>query len=105
TSRPTESKNGSVFSLGLRGFVGVEWFCAPKISLSGEYTWGVGLSSRGTGESTSEAWDPTANNGSGAVVTTTVEGNPDAGNVDKTSSFSLDTGVSGAMIGINFYFQ
>lgn len=104
-SRTTESKNGSVFSLGLRGFVGVEWFCAPKISLSGEYTWGVGLSSRGTGESTSEAWDPTANNGSGAVVTTTVEGNPDAGNVDKTSTFSLDTGVSGAMIGINFYFQ
>lgn len=104
-SRTTESKNGSVFSLGLRGFVGVEWFCAPKISLSGEYTWGVGLSSRGTGESTTEGWDPTANNGSGAVVTTTVEGDPDAGNVDKTSSFSLDTGVSGAMIGINFYFQ
>ncbi|MCB0759664.1 MAG: hypothetical protein KDC01_14475, partial [Flavobacteriales bacterium] len=78
---------------------GVELFCAPKVSLSGEYTWGLMMSSRGTGSTTTEGW-----NGS-SVTSTTVDGDPNAGNVDKTSSFSIDTGVSGASIGVNFYFQ
>ncbi|MFT3885281.1 MAG: hypothetical protein QM724_07580 [Flavobacteriales bacterium] len=98
-SRPTENKNGSNFGVGLNGFVGVEWFCAPKISLSGEYTWGLALSSQGVGSTTTET-----NNG-GTTSSTTVDGNPQAGNVDKSSSFSLDSGVSGARIGVNFYFQ
>lgn len=103
--RPTESKNGSIFGVGLNAFAGVEWFCAPKISLSGEYTWGLMLSSQGEGDSSSEGWDPTANNGAGAVVTHSVTGDPNPGNTDKTSSFKLDTGISGASIGVNFYFQ
>jgi len=105
--RVTESKNGSTFAIGLNAFAGIEWFCAPKISLSGEYTWGFALSSRGLASVTSEKWDPTASNGAGAVVTTTQDGDPAIGNspADKTSSWSIDTGVSGADIGINFYFQ
>ncbi len=98
-TRTTETKNGSTFGLGLNAFAGIEWFCAPKISLSGEYTWGLALTSTGTSESTTETWNGTA------VVTTTVEGDPDGGNIDKTSTFSLDTGVSGLAIGVNFYFQ
>lgn len=101
-SRTTESKEGSTFSLRLQGFAGVEWFCAPKISLSGEYTWGIRMTSTGTTESTTESWNGTA------VTTTTVEGDPSVnaeGDPDKTSSFGIDTGVSGASIGLNFYFQ
>ncbi len=92
-SRSTEDKAGSLFSVGLNGFVGVEWFAAPKISLSGEYTWGLAMSSEGHTESTTESWNGTA------VTSTTVE----AGT--KRNNFSLDTGVSGARIGVNFYFQ
>ena len=94
--RTTETKNGSTFSLGLNAFAGIEWFCAPKISLSGEYTWGLAMNSTGFGSSTTENFD-VANN---AVTTTTVEGT-----TDKTNSFGIDTGVSGATIGVNFYFQ
>ncbi len=94
TSRPTEEKQGSTFGLGVGVFGGVEWFCAPKLSLSGEYTWGLMLSSTGFGETTSEGWD------GDSVVSTTVEGP-----TGKNNSFGIDTGVSGASIGLNFYFQ
>jgi len=104
--RVTESKIGSSFSVGVNAFAGVEWFCAPKISLSGEYTWGLALSSVGTTETTSERWDPTLGNGVGGIVTTTTEGDPQANaGGDKTNNFRLDTGVSGLSIGVNFYFQ
>ncbi|MCL4282260.1 MAG: hypothetical protein KJZ58_08335 [Flavobacteriales bacterium] len=93
-SRVTETKNGSTMAVGLQAFAGVEWFCAPKISLSGEYTWGLALSSTGFGSQTSEGWDGSS------VTTTTVDGT-----TNKKNSFSLDTGVSGASIGVNFYFQ
>jgi hypothetical protein len=95
----TESKAGSTFGVGLNAFAGVEWFCAPKISLSGEYTWGLAMSSQGFGSTTTESWDA-ANN---STQSTTVEGTTSA--TAKTNSFSIDTGVSGGMIGVNFYFQ
>ncbi len=98
-SRPTEEKQGSTFGIGLNAFAGVEWFCAPKLSLSGEYTWGHAMTSSGAGETTSESWNGTS------VTSTTVEGTPNDGNADKSSSFGIDTGVSGARIGLNFYFQ
>lgn len=92
----TEAKGGSTFGLGLRAFAGIEWFCAPKLSLSGEYTWGLAMSSTGFGTTTTESWD-TVNNS----VKTTEEEGP----TGKKNTFSLDTGVSGASIGVNFYFQ
>lgn len=93
-SRDTEVKQGGTFGLGVGVFGGVEWFCAPKLSLSGEYTWGIMLSSVGFDETTSEGWDGSS------VVTTTVEGP-----TGKENNFGIDTGVTGASIGINFYFQ
>lgn len=96
----TEDKSGSTFGFGLSVFAGVEWFCAPKISLSGEYGWGLALNTTGFGETTTESWDPTAANGAGAIVSTTVEGP-----TGKQSQFGLDTSVTGASVGINFYFQ
>ncbi|MBK9419519.1 MAG: hypothetical protein IPN44_00525 [Flavobacteriales bacterium] len=93
-ARVTENKNGSTLSIGLSAFAGVEWFCAPKISLSGEYTWGLAMNSTGFGTSTSESF---VNN---SVVSTTNEGA-----TAKQNSFSIDTGVTGATVGVNFYFQ
>jgi hypothetical protein len=100
TTRETEVKRGSRFGFGLGAFVGVEWFCAPKISLSGEYSWGLMLSSQGFDNTSFEDWDPTANNNAGAIRTYDIEGP-----TGKTNEFRLDTGVSRAMVGINFYFQ
>lgn len=54
--RVTERKAGSTFQFGLRGFVGVEWFVAPKVSLGAEYGWGLGFASTGEGEETVEYW-------------------------------------------------
>jgi hypothetical protein len=96
--RSTEEKNGGTFGLGLGVFGGIEWFCAPKVSLSGEYTWGLMMSSTGFGETSEERWNP-ATGTSGAIETRTIEGGT------KENNFSIDTGVSGASIGINFYFQ
>ena len=38
TPRDTEDKAGSTFGLGVGAFAGVEWFAAPKLSLSGVST-------------------------------------------------------------------
>ncbi len=98
--RVTETKQGSVMAIGLNGFAGVEWFAAPKISLSGEYTWGLALSSQGFNETTTEYWVPsTSTPNTGSVQSVTEEGGT------KRNGFGIDTGVSGARIGVNFYFQ
>lgn len=91
-SRITENKNGGVFAIGLRAFAGVEWFCAPKISLSGEYTWGLAMSSKGYDVT---SWDRQ----DGDTNPTEINSGT------KDNKFSIDTGVSGASIGVNFYFQ
>ena len=104
-AQTTEVKDGSTLKLGLAAFGGVEWFCAPKVSLSGEYTWGFAFSSTGAGETTTDSFVVNADGDGGSVESTTVEGNPAPGNVDKSSSFGIDTGVTGARIGLNFYFQ
>jgi hypothetical protein len=87
TDLSVEAKDGSTFNLGVRGFIGVEYFFAPKMSLSGEFGWGLGLSSTGASETTVTF----------AGTTTTTKGG-------KSSSFGLDTDNAGAAINLNFYF-
>ena len=41
--RMTSNKPGGQFGLGLRAFIGAEYFILPKISIGGEFGWGVGL--------------------------------------------------------------
>ncbi|MBL8003292.1 MAG: hypothetical protein JNL05_15170 [Flavobacteriales bacterium] len=90
--RATEIKQGGVFSLGVMAFAGVEWFCAPKMSLGAEYNWGIAFSSQGEGSGTVEFWNGTA-----------VESQES--NSGGSSSFGIDTGSNGASINLNFYFQ
>ena len=87
TSISAEVKDGS-FNLGVRGFIGVEYFFAPKMSLSGEFGWGLGIESVKGQETTVTV---------GSNPTTTTTGS-------KTSSFGLDTDNAGAAINLNFYF-
>ncbi|PJA07864.1 MAG: hypothetical protein COX70_05415 [Flavobacteriales bacterium CG_4_10_14_0_2_um_filter_32_8] len=100
--RTTEVKTGSGFTLGLQGFIGVEWFFAPKVSLGAEYTWGLGMSSVGEGETTTEYWGltdveiATFSTAPNHVVTETNK-------TGKTGTFSFDTGHN-AMLNLNFHF-
>ncbi|MGB3946682.1 MAG: hypothetical protein WBM13_01750 [Bacteroidia bacterium] len=77
-TRTKEIKAGSTFGLGLRGFIGAEYFILPKMSIGGEFGWGLAFSSTGEGETTTESWDGTA------VVTTLTK-------TGKSSSFGFDT--------------
>jgi hypothetical protein len=104
-ARITERKNGSVFAFGLRGFIGVEYFILPKISIGGEFGWGFGIASAGKSTTTYESIgssipsDPTKEQ----VGSTTIEG-PKGGvfliDTDNSNSFF---GNSGA-IRLNFHF-
>lgn len=86
-SYSAEVKAGGGFTFGVRGFIGVEYFFAPKMSISGEYGWGLSLDSVGEGE-------VSASFGSTSVSSTT----------GKTSAFNLDTDNAGGSINLNFYF-
>jgi hypothetical protein len=90
--RFTEVKRGGAFMFGVMAFAGVEWFCAPKVSLGAEYNWGIMMSSVGEGSATTELYDGTS------VVTTESK-------TGKQSSFGIDTGSNGASLNLNFYFQ
>ncbi|MFZ9848601.1 MAG: hypothetical protein ACO3EE_10675, partial [Flavobacteriales bacterium] len=57
--RAAESKLGSVFGLGLRGFIGAEYFILPKMSIGAEFGWGLAYTRIGEGEATVDAWDGT----------------------------------------------
>jgi hypothetical protein len=95
--RTTEEKEGSTFSFGVRAFIGAEYFFAPKMSLSGEFGWGLGLSSTGEGEVTTERRGIAP----GATETSTITETTKTG---KSSSFGIDTDNLGGSIVFHFYF-
>ncbi len=41
--RKLSEKSGGQFGLGVRAFIGAEYFVMPKISIGGEFGWGLGL--------------------------------------------------------------
>jgi hypothetical protein len=97
--RITEMKTGSTFSIGVRGFVGVEIFVMPKMSIGGEFGWGIGISHTGEGETTTEYFQEDFLSFNGAVVTQTV---PSPG---KSSLFNIDNDNASGAINLIFYFQ
>ena len=54
--RTLESKNGARYSAGLGGFVGVEYFFAPQISIGGELSLDFSYSIKGQNEYTTEGF-------------------------------------------------
>lgn len=90
-SRTTETKSGLNFGIGVRGFLGVEYFIAPKMSLGAEYGYALTFNTQANGESTDETYDGTNDD----TVTTETGGG---------SSFGFDTDASGFNIKFNFHF-
>ncbi|MFO7791189.1 MAG: hypothetical protein R6V32_11535 [Bacteroidales bacterium] len=88
--RVTESSDVSL-GFGVRGFIGAEYFLAPKLSLGGEFGWGFGYNFTNMAEQTTEAWDGTE------IDETTDE-------VATDSSFGLDTDNYMGSIFLIFHF-
>ncbi len=103
SARVTERKYGSIFSFGVRAFIGVEYFILPKISMGGEFGWGVGLASGGKTSTTYESIGNTGGGGNDQVGSTTIEG-------AKQGNFHLDTDNTNSIFGpsasirLNFHF-
>jgi len=97
-ARTTDWKSGTTFQFGVRGFVGVEYFILPKMSLGGEFGWGIGISTTGAGQTTTQA----IYTGTSASTQVTKTGSSSAfviGTDNKNSMF----GPSGSLRA-NFYF-
>lgn len=53
-SRTLSTKSGMTFGIGVRGFIGAEYFIFPKISIGAEYGWGIGFQMQGKGKTVTE---------------------------------------------------
>lgn len=91
-ARQTQMKSGATISFGVRAFVGAEYFIIPKLSIGGEFGWGLGLSMTGKSKTTWESVG-TANGATNTSVgTSDLEGG-------KSSSFGLDTDGKNGVFG------
>lgn len=92
-SRKTSEKAGMGFNLGARGFIGAEYFFAPKMSIGAEFGWGLGFGVAGEGEEVSEEFDFT--NSSVKKTTKKLGGG---------SGFGMDVDNAGGSINLAIYF-
>jgi hypothetical protein len=65
-TRITQNKAGSGFGIGLRAFIGAEYFILPKIAIGAEFGWGLVILNAGDGSVTKESLDA---NGKEQLVT------------------------------------
>jgi hypothetical protein len=94
--RKTEQQNAPSFLVGARGFIGVEYFFAPKMSIGGEFGYMLAFRNTGRVNFTTEQWD----GNTASVVTTKTD---QLGNNGLTSiGIGLDN-LSGS-INLLFYF-
>ncbi|MCX7862679.1 MAG: hypothetical protein N2449_06765, partial [Bacteroidales bacterium] len=93
TARILSRKSGTTIGLGARGFVGVEYFVMPKLSVGGEFGWGLQIAAQGDGKTEVESWDA-LNNTVKKVETKTGGG----------SLFGFDTDNFGGIIYMMFHF-
>ena len=93
--RALEMKQGTKLGVGVKAFVSVEYFFAPKISISAQYGWGIALTSTGKGKNKFEDLDISGS--SSVVATKTIE-------TGKSSFFGADVDNNGGSINLTFYF-
>ncbi len=83
--RTLDQKSGMAITFGLRGFAGIEYFFAPKISIAAEFGWGFGMTTNPRGSVTVENWD-----GVGLVAE---EETNEGANSGSGMGFQVDNGV------------
>ena len=87
-ARVTSTKNSS-FGIGLRGFIGVEYFIVPKLSVGGEFGWGLGFMTMKNSNEIESIGDV---NGTDVVGKQSNEG-------AKNSMFGIDTDINNTVFG------
>jgi len=87
-TRNLETTNRSGFRMGIRGFIGVEYFIFTKISIAAEYGWGWAMSRRGRQTTTNEVYS----NGQSGPVVVIEEVNNDSN--EKRRGFSVDNNTN-----------
>jgi hypothetical protein len=96
-ARVIADKVGTTFGIGVRGFIGAEYFVFPKIAIGAEYGWGIGFSRTGKGSRKIESVSGSS------VATIEYETN-------KSGSFGIDTDINGgtgsgtAQLKVTFHF-
>ncbi|HWY33560.1 MAG TPA: hypothetical protein VNX68_02870, partial [Nitrosopumilaceae archaeon] len=98
-ARVTTRKSGTSIGFGVRAFIGAEYFIFPKISIGGEFGWGLGLLTGGKSSTTTESIGGTGP----SVGTQTITGSKSPG------YFILDTdknafGTANAQLRLNLHF-
>lgn len=53
-TRTLSSKSGTTFGLGVRGFIGADFFILPKFAIGFEYGWGISFRTTGKGTTVTE---------------------------------------------------
>ncbi len=96
--RTVKVSNGSTMQIALRGFAGVEWFLAPKVSVAAEYGWGLAMTSQGDGERDTESYEIAS---PGGTTESLIQRKHNSGG---NSSFGIDTDNNGGQITIMFHF-
>ena len=92
--RVTKIRASSMFTIGVRGFAGVEYFVAPRISVGGELGYGPSVYVRSAAESTTERHD--------FSTAQTVE--EKSALSPKAKGFTLDTDNYNGILKLLFYF-
>jgi len=107
SSRLLKSKAGLAFGLGARGFLGAEYFFAPKMSLGAEFGYGLSVYMQGAGKSNTETWNAT--DGAGETETDGTSSNYGFSmgfdqEIDGGTPFSHIAGTGMASLKLNLFF-
>jgi hypothetical protein len=107
SSRLLEGKSGTSLMLGLRGFAGVEYFIAPKISIGAEFGWGFAYLTTPRGTAVVERWDDPGATGTNSARTEELRTNSKG----RFMGFQVDDGFpalpgigGSAALMLNFHF-
>jgi len=83
-ARITSATLGQTFGMGIRGFIGAEYFIFPKISIGAEYGYGLGFSITGNSSYSTES-----------VGGTPAQVGPQTITIKRSNSISLDNDING----------
>lgn len=89
SGRVTEKKTGNGLGIGLRAFIGAEYFILPKISIGGEFGWGIGFMTGGKTSTTVQSSQAGAPNLLGDITKEVKNG----------ASLALDTDLNNSTTG------
>jgi hypothetical protein len=107
SSRLLKSKNGLSLGVGVRGFLGAEYFFAPKMSVGAEFGYGMSVYTQGAGRTTNETWN--AADGAGETETDGTTRNMGFSmgfdqEIDSNTPFSHIAGAGVASLKLNLFF-